>query len=53
MSCPTSNAPIDIVSSKSSGNCEAKCDYKFKYQNSSCVGKNLGTYISLSYERQK
>lgn len=50
MSCSTSNSPIDINSSNVSGNCDSKCDYNFKYQNSSCVGKNIGNYISLSYD---
>jgi len=50
MSCSSSNAPIDISSSNSSGKCDFKCDYKFKYQTSSCVGKNMGDYISLSYD---
>lgn len=50
MSCSSSNAPIDISSSKSSGNCDLKCDYRFKYQTSSCIGKNMGDYISLSYD---
>jgi carbonic anhydrase len=50
MSCNSSNSPIDISSSKSSGKCDLKCDYKFSYKNSSCVGKNMGDYISLSYD---
>lgn len=50
MSCSSSNAPIDISSSNSSGKCDYKCDYKFKYQTSSCIGKNMGDYISLSYD---
>jgi len=50
MSCSSSDAPIDITSSNSSGKCDYKCDYKFKYQSSSCVGKNMGDYISLSYD---
>jgi carbonic anhydrase len=50
MSCSSSDAPIDISSSKSSGKCDLKCDYKFSYQTSSCVGKNMGDYISLSYD---
>lgn len=50
MSCSSSDAPIDISSSNSSGKCELKCDYKFRYQSSSCVGKNMGDYISLSYD---
>lgn len=48
--CDSSNSPIDISSSKSSGKCDLKCDYKFSYKNSSCVGKNMGDYISLSYD---
>jgi carbonic anhydrase len=50
MSCLSTNAPIDISSSNSSGKCDLKCDYKFRYQSSSCVGKNMGNYISLSYD---
>jgi carbonic anhydrase len=50
MSCSSSNAPIDITSSNSSGKCDYKCDYKFRYQTSSCIGKNMGDYISLSYD---
>jgi len=50
MSCSNSNAPIDISASNSSGKCDLKCDYKFKYGNSSCIGKNMGDYISLSYD---
>lgn len=50
MSCSNSNAPIDISASNSSGKCDLKCDYKFKYSNSSCIGKNMGDYISLSYD---
>jgi carbonic anhydrase len=50
MSCSTSNSPIDINSSNITGNCDSKCNYKYKYQSSSCVGKNLGNYISLSYD---
>lgn len=50
MSCSSSNAPIDISASNSSGICDLKCDYKFRYQISSCVGKNMGDYISLSYD---
>jgi carbonic anhydrase len=50
MSCSSSDAPIDISSSNSSGKCDYKCDYKFNYQTSSCVGKNMGDYISLSYD---
>lgn len=50
MSCSSSDSPIDISSSNSSGKCDLKCEYKFRYQSSSCVGKNMGDYISLSYD---
>jgi carbonic anhydrase len=50
MSCSSSDAPIDISSSNSSGKCDLKCEYKFRYQTSSCIGKNMGDYISLSYD---
>ena len=50
MSCSSSDSPIDISSSNSSGKCDLKCDYKFSYQTSSCVGKNMGDYILLSYD---
>ena len=50
MSCSSSDSPIDISSSNSSGKCDLKCEYKFRYQTSSCIGKNMGDYISLSYD---
>jgi len=50
MSCPNSNAPIDISIQKSSGKCDLKCAYNFKYPNSSCTATNRGDYISLSYD---
>jgi len=50
MSCSSSDSPIDISSSNSSGKCDLKCEYRFRYQSSSCIGKNMGDYISLSYD---
>ena len=50
MSCPNATAPIDITLSNISGKCDLKCDYSFKYNNSSCVATNRGDYISLSYD---
>jgi carbonic anhydrase len=50
MSCPNATSPIDINSSSVVGKCDLKCDYSFKYQNSSCVATNRGDYISLSYD---
>lgn len=50
MSCPKSNAPIDINIQKISGKCDLKCAYNFKYPNSSCVATNRGDYISIAYD---
>jgi carbonic anhydrase len=50
MSCPDATAPIDINISKSSGKCDLKCEYSYNYYNSSCIAKNRGDYISLSYD---
>lgn len=50
MSCPNSNAPIDISIQKISGKCDLKCAYNYKYPNSSCTATNRGDYISLSYD---
>jgi carbonic anhydrase len=50
MSCPNATSPIDINNSSISGKCDLKCDYSFKYQNSSCIATNRGDYISLSYD---
>ena len=51
MSCPNATAPIDISISNITGNCDLKCAYDFNYNNSSCVAKNVGDYISLSYDK--
>jgi carbonic anhydrase len=50
MSCPNSTSPIDINTSSIVGKCDLKCDYTFKYQNSSCIATNRGDYIALSYD---
>lgn len=50
MSCPNSNAPIDIGIQKISGKCDLKCAYNFKYPNSSCTATNRGDYISIAYD---
>jgi len=47
MSC---SAPIDI-SSRPSGKCDLKCDYKFDYPDSNIVVTNAGTHLSLNYDR--
>ena len=50
MSCPNSNAPIDISIKNISGKCDLKCAYSFKYPNSSCTATNRGEYISIAYD---
>ena len=50
MSCPNSNSPIDISQQNVSGKCDLKCDYNYKYPNSSCIATNRGDYISISYD---
>jgi carbonic anhydrase len=50
MSCLNSTAPIDINPANVKGTCDYKCSYSFNYNNSSCVAKNQGDYISLKYD---
>lgn len=50
MSCPDSNAPIDINMNSISGKCDLKCAYNFKYPNSSCIATNRSEYISIAYD---
>jgi len=50
MSCPKSNAPIDISMSSIAGTCDLKCAYNFKYPNSNCLVTNRGQYISIAYD---
>lgn len=51
MSCPNSNAPIDISMSTITGKCDLKCAYFFQYSNSSCVATNRNEYLSISYDK--
>jgi carbonic anhydrase len=51
MSCPNATAPIDISISNITGKCDLKCSYSFHYSNSSCIAKNRGEYISISYDK--
>ena len=48
--CANATTPLNISLSKQSGKCDSKCDYSFKYQSSSCVTTNKGTYISVAYD---
>ncbi len=50
MSCNNSSSPIDIQISKVQGNCDMKCDYKFKYPKSSLVVTHQNNYVSISYD---
>jgi hypothetical protein len=50
LSCPKSTAPININTSATVVNCTLKCEYKFNYKDSYCSAKNMGEYISLTYD---
>jgi carbonic anhydrase len=50
MSCPNATAPIDIGKENIAGKCDLKCEFSFKYNNSSCIATNRGDYISLAYD---
>lgn len=43
---------INISSSNIKGNCQAKCAFGFKYQESSSTAKNNGVLINLTYDNQ-
>jgi len=51
MSCPDATAPVDIKMVNNQPTCEYKCEYKFQYNNSSCIATNRDIYISLSYDK--
>lgn len=50
MSCSNATAPIDISKDNVSGKCDLKCEFSYHYNDSSCVAKNRGEYISLAYD---
>jgi carbonic anhydrase len=50
MSCSKSTSPIDITNNPS-GTCDLKCNYRFKYNESTTTIKNKGNYLSFSYEK--
>ncbi len=50
MSCLNPTSPIDISPQNISGNCDLKCAYNYNYQQSSTVARNMGNYITLSYD---
>uniref|UniRef100_A0A6C0IIG0 carbonic anhydrase n=1 Tax=viral metagenome TaxID=1070528 RepID=A0A6C0IIG0_9ZZZZ len=46
MTCPNATAPVNIVNNPDLI-CDLKCDYRFKYPNSSLNVANRGDYLSL------
>lgn len=46
----TTISNINISTSNVSGNCDLKCSYGFKYNQSSSTAKNNGVMISLTYD---
>lgn len=50
MSCSKSTSPIDITN-RSSGTCELKCKYRYKYNDSTTTITNKGDHLSLTYEK--
>jgi len=51
MSCSNSTSPINIIRTQSSGTCDLKCNYRFKYNDSTTIIKNKGNYLSFSYDK--
>lgn len=51
MSCTSATAPININLASIKGDCDLKCSYHFRYNNSSCVATNRGDYISIAYDK--
>lgn len=51
MSCLNGTSPIDISMKNVSGNCDLKCNYSFKYNNSSCTVTNRTDYLSIHYDK--
>ena len=41
---------INLTNSNVKGNCDMKCDYNFKYNNSNSIATNMGSFIQVSYE---
>ena len=48
--CPSNNSPIDISAEKSSGACDQKCSFQYKYHSSGCVVTNQGNHLSIGYD---
>ena len=53
VTCSNATAPVNIDANKVTNTCSLKCELSFSYNNSNCVAKNMGTYISLKYDKNK
>jgi carbonic anhydrase len=50
MDCPTATAPINIVKSLNSGDCDLKCDFQPGYQPTSVYAENREVFIRLTFD---
>lgn len=50
MDCPTATAPINIVRSLNSGDCDLKCDFQPNYQATSVSAENRGLFIRFTFD---
>ena len=53
INCTKATAPVNIDTNGVTDTCSLKCELSFSYNDSSCVAKNQGDYISLSYDQTK
>jgi carbonic anhydrase len=51
--CTGATAPVNIDTNGVTNTCSLKCELSFSYNDSSCVAKNQGDHISLSYDQTK
>ena len=51
MTTTNSNPTINISSQNVYGNCDLKCSYNYKYNQSNSTATNNGVFISLSYDK--
>jgi carbonic anhydrase len=51
--CSKATAPVNIDTNGVTDTCSLKCELSFSYNDSSCVARNQGEYISLSYDQTK
>ena len=50
MDCPNATAPINIVRSLNSGDCDLKCDFQPGYHTTSVTAENRGEFIRLTFD---